>query len=181
MGSAQHPAYSHPKMLGHCFDNIYHQGQFIGDLPAWGKNLTEVQTKRVYDQEYEELIAQIKNSLDLSLQGMVYQMIPMLLLNPEIVLPPKEFREQEGLPEVPPGHIAQPRYFMFDGAQGLVDISWEQRVPLIQLDDMDKDPLYNQYPYQEANDYDDDEEEMEIDDRMPGNAGDAHMATPTGT
>ena len=47
---------------------------------------------------------------------------------------------------------------MFDSAQGLLDISWEQRVPLIQLDDVDKDPLYNQYPYQEADDYDDEEE-----------------------
>ena len=180
MGSAQHPAYGHPKMLGHCFDNVYHQGWFIGDLPAWDKNPTETQTKRVYDQEYEELIAQIKNSLDLSLQGTVYHMIPTSLLNLEIVLPPKEFRELEGLPEVPPGHIPQPRYFMFDGAQGLVDISWEQRVPLIQPDDMDKDLFYNQYLYQEADDYDD-KEEMEIDDRMLGNAKDAHMGTPTGT
>ena len=108
MGSVQHPAYSHPKMLGHCFDNVYHQGQFIGDLPARGKNPTEAQTKRVYDQEYKESIARIKNSLDLSLQGMAYQMIPTSLLNPEIVLPLKEFREREGLPEVPLGRIPQP-------------------------------------------------------------------------
>ena len=46
---------------------------------------------------------------------------------------------------------------------------------------MDKDPLYNQYPYQEVDDYDDEEEEMEIDDQIPGNAGDACMATPTST
>ena len=91
MGSVQHPAYGHPKMLGHCFDNICHQGQFIRDLPAQGKNLTEAQTKQVYDQKYEELIARVENSLDLSLQGMAYQMIPMSLLNPEIVLPLKEF------------------------------------------------------------------------------------------
>ena len=52
---------------------------------------------------------------------------------------------------------------------------------MIQLDDVDKNPLYNQYPYQEVDDYDDEEEEMEIDDRMPGNARDACMATPTGT
>ena len=57
--------------------------------------------KQVYDQEYEELIARVENSLDLSLQGMAYQMIPMSLLNPEVVLPPKEFREREGLPESP--------------------------------------------------------------------------------
>ena len=70
---------------------------------------------------------------------------------------------------------------MFDGAQGLVDISWEQWVPLIQPDDVDKDPLYNQYPYQEVDDYDDEEEEMEMDDWMLGNAGDACMAPPTST
>ena len=40
MGSAQHPVYAHPKMLGCCFDNVYHQGHFIGDLLAWGKNPT---------------------------------------------------------------------------------------------------------------------------------------------
>ena len=107
MGSVQHPAYGHPKMLGHCFDNVYHQGRFIGDLPAWGKNPTEVQTKRVYEQEYEELIARIENSLDLSLQGTAYQMIPTSLLNLEIVLPLKVFQEQVGLPEGPPGHVPQ--------------------------------------------------------------------------
>ena len=37
LGNAQHPTYAHPKLLGWCFDNIYHQGQFIGDLPAQGK------------------------------------------------------------------------------------------------------------------------------------------------
>ena len=126
MGSTQHPAYGHPKMLRRCFDNIYHQGRFIGDLPSRGKNPTEAQTKRVYDQEYEELITRIENSLDLSLQGMAYQMIPMSLLNPEIVLPPKVFQKREGMPEVPPGCIPQPQSYTFDGAQGLVDLSGEQ-------------------------------------------------------
>ena len=141
-----------------------------------GKNPTEVQTKKIYDQEYKEVIARIENSLDLFLQGMAYQMILMSLLNPEIVLPPKVFREREGLPEVPPGHIPQPRDYMFDGTQGLVDLSWEQRVLVIQQDDIDKNPLYNQYPYQEADNYNDEGEEMEVDDRMPGNAGDACVA-----
>ena len=108
-------------------------------------------------------------------------MVPTSLLNLEIVLPPKVFWEQRGLPEVPLGRMPQPRYYMFDGAQGLIDLSWEQRVPVIQQDDIDKNPLYNQYPYQEADDYDDKEEGMEVDDRMPGNAGDACMAAPTST
>ena len=108
-------------------------------------------------------------------------MVPTSLLNPEIVLPPKTFWEQWGLPEVPPGFRPQPQDYVFDGAQGLVDLSWEQWVPLIQQDDIDKNPLYNHYLYQEADDYDEEEEEMEIDNRMLGNAGDACVAAPTGT
>ena len=45
MGSAEHPAFTHPKILGQSYDNVYHQGRFIGDLPARGKNPTEAQTK----------------------------------------------------------------------------------------------------------------------------------------
>ena len=112
---------------------------------------------------------------------MVYPMVLTSLLNPEIVLPPKTFWEQQDLPEIPLGHMPQPQDYMFDGIQGLVDLSWEPWVPLMQQDDIDKNLLYNQYLYQEADDYDDEEEEMEIDDRMPGNARDACVAGPTGT
>ena len=80
-------------MLGCCFDNVYYQGHFIGDLLAWGKNPTRVQTKKIYDQECKEVIAQITNSLDLSLQGTAYQMILTSLLNLEIVLPLKVYWE----------------------------------------------------------------------------------------
>ena len=73
------------------------------------------------------------------------------------------------------------RDYEFDGTQGLVDLSWTQQVPLIQQDDIDKNLLYNQYPYQEADDYNDDEEDMEIDIWMPDNAGGVHMAAPTST
>ena len=178
MGSAQHPVFAHPKMLGRCCDNIYHQGHFIGDLPAQGKNPTEAQMKKIYYQEYEEVVAWIENSLDLSHQGMVYPTVPTPLLNLEIVLPLRVFQERCGLPEVLPGHVPQPKDYMFDGA---ISVSWEQWVPPIQPDDIDKDLLYNQYPYQQVDEYDDDEEELEVDNRMPGNARDACMAAPTGT
>ena len=181
MGSARHPIYAHPKMLGWCFDNVYHQGCLIRDLPACGRNLTKAQTKKIYDQEYEEVIARIENSLDLSLQSTVYSMVLISLLNAEIVLPPKTFQERQGLTEVPPGHMPQPHDYVFDSTQGLVNVSWLQRVPPIQPDNIDKNLLYNQYPYQEADDYDDDEEDMEVDDRMPGNAGDACVAVSTST
>ena len=45
LGSAQNPAYAHPKLLRRCYDNVYHNGRLIGDLPARGKPPTEDQTK----------------------------------------------------------------------------------------------------------------------------------------
>ena len=97
-------------------------------------------------------------------------MVLTSLLNPDIVLPPKTFREWQELPEAPPGRMPSALgLYILEGAKGLMDLSWEQRVPLIQQDDIDKNPLYNQYPYQD--DYDDEEEDMEIDDQMLGNAG----------
>ena len=57
LGNTQHPTYAHPKLLGQCFDNIYHQERFIGDLPAWGKLPSKEQTQKIYNQEYKEVVA----------------------------------------------------------------------------------------------------------------------------
>ena len=43
LGNTQNPAYAHPKLLRHCYDNVYYNGWFIGDLPARGKPPTEEQ------------------------------------------------------------------------------------------------------------------------------------------
>ena len=66
LGSAQHLIYAHQKLLGQCYDNVCHQGQLISDLPAHGKPPTKDQTQKIYYQEYEEVVAQIENTLDLS-------------------------------------------------------------------------------------------------------------------
>ena len=55
----------HPKLLGRCFDNDYHQGQLIGDLLARGKPPSKEHTQKIYNQEYNEIVSQIKNTLDL--------------------------------------------------------------------------------------------------------------------
>ena len=70
--------------------------------------------------------------------------------------------------------------YELDGTCGLVDLSWSQQTLQVQLDDIDKDPKYSQYPYQDA-EYEDEEEDMEVDDRALGKAGGACMATPTST
>ena len=183
LGSAQNLVYAHPKLLGRCYDNIYHNGQFIGNLLARGKPPTEEQTKKIYNQEYEEVVARIEHTLNLMDESPSYSMIPTSLVNPGIVLPHKLFRECRGFPEIPPGRTPEPREFKIKGAWGLVDLDWSQRTPTLQPEDVDRDPQFNQYPYQEGDDYDydDDEEEMEVESRPSGGAGDARMAPPTNT
>ena len=181
LGNAQHLTYAHPKLLGRCFDNVYHQGWLIGDLPARGKLPTKEQTQKIYNQEYEEVVAWIENTLDLTDKSPTYPLVPTSLRNPEIVLHPRLFREQRGLPELPPSHMPEPREYELDGARGLIDLSWSQQAPQMQPDDIDRDPRYSQYPYQEADKYEEDEEDMEVDERVPGKTGSARMAAPTST
>ena len=181
LGNLQRLTYTHPKLLGRCYNNVYHQGRFIGDLLAQGKLPMEEQTQKIYNQEYEEVVAWFENTLDLSDESPSYQMVPTSLINPDIILPTRLYKAQHGLTEHPPSHMPEPQEFNVDGTRGLVDLSWDQRVEPIQLDDIDKDPRYNQYPYQEADEYEEDEGEMEVDDQTPGNAGGTRMAAPTST
>ena len=37
-----------------------------------------------------------------------------------------------------------------DGAWGLVDLDWSQRMPIFHLDDIDHDPWFSHYPFQEG-------------------------------
>ena len=69
-----------------------------------------------------------------------------------------------------------------DGAWGLVDLDWSQHTPIFHPDDIDRDPRFSQYPFQEGYDYDDNEEEdMEVESQLLGGAGDASMAPLTNT
>ena len=181
LGNAQQPTYAHPKLLGRCFDNVYHQGWFIGDLPARGKLPSKKQIQKIYNQEYEEVVAQIENTLDLTNESPTYPLVPTSLHNLEIVLHLRLFREQCGLLELPPSHMPEPWEYELDGARGLIDLSWSQQAPQMVTDDIDKDPRYSQYLYQEANDYEEEEETMEVDEQVPGKTGSARMAAPTST
>ena len=140
LGNAQNPAYAHPKLLGCCYDNVYYNGRFMGDLPARGKLPTEEQSKKVYTQEYQEVVARIENSFDLTEESPSYSVAPTSLVNPDIVLPHRLFWECRGLPEIPPDQNPEPREYEMDGAWGLVDLDWSQGMPIFQLDDIDRDP-----------------------------------------
>ena len=181
LGNAQNPAYAHPKLLGRCYDNVYYNGWFIGDLLARGKLPTEEQSKKVYTQEYQEVIARIENSIDLTEESPSYPVVPTSLVNPDIVLPHNLFLERRGLPEIPPGRNPEPREYEMDGVQGLIDLDWSQCTPIFHSDDIDHDPRFTQYPFQEGDNLDDDDEEMEVESRPLGGAGDASMVPPTNT
>ena len=181
LGNAQNPAYAHPKLLACCFDNVYFCGQIIGDLPVRGRAPhSEERTKLIYDQEYEELAHRLENMLDLTLESPTYSMVPTSLVNPDIVLPHHEFRKRRGLPELPPGCGPEQREYSMDGARGLIDLDWSQWTPIFHLDDIDRDPCFNQYPYPNDDlDYDDDEEiETDYQNAPLGGATDSHVATP---
>ena len=179
LGSAQNPALAHPKLLGRCYDNVYHNGHFIGDLPMRGRPLMEEHTKKIYDQEYEEVVGQIENFVDLTNESPSFSVFPTCLINPDIILPSKLFQERRGFPEIPPRRGELPREYEMDGARGLVDLAWSERTPIFHPDDVDRDPCFNQYPYQEEEDYD--EEDMETDTQPSGGAGDAPMGPLTHT
>ena len=151
LGNAQNPAFAHPKLLGHCYDNVYY------NLPVRGKPPTEDQSKKIYTQEYQEVVTRIENIIDLMEESPSYSIVPTSLVNPDIVLPHSLFQEHRGLLEIPPGHNSEPREYEMDGAWGLVDLDWSQRMPIFHLDDIDRDPRFNQYPFQEGDDYEDDD------------------------
>ena len=136
----------------------------------------------MYTQEYQEVVAQIENSLDLTEESPSYSVVPTSLVNPDIVLPHSLFRECRGLPEIPPGRNPEPREYKMDGARGLVDLDWSQHMPIFHPDDIDSDPRFTQYPFQEGDNLDDDDEqEMEVEGWLSGGAGDASMAPPSNT
>ena len=181
LGNTQNPAYAHPKLLACCFDNVYFCRRIIGDLLARGRAPhSEERTKLIYAQEYEELVHQLENMLDLTLESPSYSMVLTSLVNPDIVLLHHEFWKCRGLPKLPPGRGPEQREYSMDRARGLVDLDWSQRTPIFHPDDIDRDPCFNQYPYPDDDlDYDD-EEEMETDyqNAPPGGTSDARVATP---
>ena len=182
LGNAQNPAFAHPKLLGRCYDNIYFSGRLIGDLPARGRPPIEEQSMKVYTQEYQEVVARVENSIDLTEESPWYSIVPTSLINLDIVLPHSLFRECRGLPEIPPGRNSEPREYEMDRVWGLIDLDWSQRTPIFHPDDIDRDPQFTQYPFQEGDDLDDyNKEEMEVESWPSGGAGDASMAPLSNT
>ena len=123
------------------------------------------------------MVARVENSIDLAEESPSYSVVPTSLINPDIILPHSLFWEHRGLPEIPPGRNLEPREYEMDGVQGLIDLDWSQWTPIFHPDDIDRDPRFTQYSFQEGDDLDDyDEEEMEVESHLSGRACDTSMA-----
>ena len=175
LGMANSRTFAHPRLLSRCYDNVYHQGRFIGKLLARGKPPTKDNTWDIYDQEYGEVVSRIKDSLDLDrLSNREFQVpfwpIPCSLKNLDIILHPEKIAERQNLPPLTAGRVKPAREYEVDGAVGSVDVSWSQRIPGIVEDAIDKDPRYNQYPYQEGDELEE-EEDMDVEEATATDTG----------
>ena len=99
------------------------------------------QTQKIYNQEYEEVVAQIKNTLNLSDESPVISDGAHLPLTTRKLYSLLLCSGNNGVSLEPPlSCMPEPGNLTLDGARALVDLSWSQRAPQVQPDDIDKDP-----------------------------------------
>ena len=55
LGDAMHPTYRHPKTLARAYDQVYYEGQEMGNLPLRGKKTAD-QSAVVYRAEYAQIV-----------------------------------------------------------------------------------------------------------------------------
>ena len=83
---------------------------------------------------------------------------------------PDEFATRQSIPPPAPGRVRPAQDYNVDGIISSVNVSWTQRIPGIVEDAIDKDPHYNQYPYQEGNE-EDYVEDMDVEEPTVPDAG----------
>ena len=155
LGDARDPTYAHPLVLGHYFDQVYHQGRFPGELPKrWLGQATEV-TKELYDREMSEVCDRLRSFNNPNFRNCKV-LPPTSLVNPEIILDLTEYQQilamKSGITRDP---IHEPvALFEADGAQARVDIVPGTPIPARSHDDpdnVDYELLYGVYYDDEGN------------------------------
>ena len=164
LGDARDPTYAHPLVLGHYFDQVYHQGWFPGELPKRRPGQATEITQERYDWEMAEILDRLRSFDDPNFRSSKI-LPPTSLVNPEIILPPAEYRQilsmKSGIARDP---IHKPvATFKSDGAQARVDIAPSTPIPARTHDDLDN------VDYESLGVYYDDEGNLipEYEDEMP--------------
>ena len=151
VGDAMHPAYRHPKSLAQAYDQVYYEGQEIGNLPLRGKKTAD-QSAAVYRAEYTQIVHRFSTLVRIDCEKFARPM-PTSLVHPEMVYPAKKY-ESYCLKVPETGPVAQYELisnYQMDGLQPRIDLRPGTEIPIYPEDEVDADPRFNEYPpYEEV-------------------------------
>ena len=173
LGDARDPTYAHPLALGQYFDQVYHQGRFLGDLPKRRPGQAKEITQEVYNREVDEICAWLRSFDDAGFRN-CRVLPPTSLRNPEIILEPVEYQQILAMKAGISKDLILPLVAEFetDGAQGRVDLA--PGIPLPERpredpDNVDYESLYGVYYDDDGNLIPEYEDEIPaLEDTTPG-------------
>ena len=146
LGDAMHPAYGHPKMLARAYDQVYNEGQEMGNLPLRGKKTAD-QSAAVYRAEYAQIVHCFSTLTRIDCEKFVRPM-PTSLVRPEMVFPDKKY-EVYCLKASESGPVVQYELtsdYKMDGLQPRIDLRLGTEIPIYPEDKVGTEPRFNEYP-----------------------------------
>ena len=141
-----HPAYGHPKTLARAYDQVYHEGWEIGNLPLRGKKTAD-QSEVVYRAEYAQIIHRFSTLTRIDSEKFVRPM-PTSLVRLEMIYPGKKY-EAYCLKATESGPVVQYEPisdYQMDGLQPRIDLRPGTEIPVYPEDEVDADAHFNEYP-----------------------------------
>ena len=130
LGDAMHPTYRHPKSLARAYDQVYYEGQEIGNLPLRGKKTAD-QSVAVYRVEYAQIVHCFSTLARIDCEKFARPM-PTSLVHPEMVYPSKKY-ESYCLKVPESGPVAQYEPisdYQMDGLQPRIDLRPGTEIPI---------------------------------------------------
>ena len=146
LGDAMHPAYGHPKTLARAYDQVYYEGQEMGNRPLRGRKTAD-QSAAVYRAEYTQIVHRFSTLTRIDCEKFV-RPLPTSLVHPEMVFPGKKY-EAYCLKASESGPVVQyepTSDYMMDGLQSRIDLRPGTEIPIYPEDEVDADPRFNKYP-----------------------------------
>ena len=143
---AMHPTYGHPKTLVRAYDQVYHEGREIGNLPLRGKKTAD-QSEVVYREEYAQIVHRFSTLTRIDSEKFVRPM-PTSLVPPEMIYPGKKY-EAYCLTAMESGPVVQYEPisdYQMDGLQPRIDLRPGTEIPIYPEDEVDANAHFNEYP-----------------------------------
>ena len=139
-----HPAYGHPKRLARAYDQVYYEGQEMGNLPLRGKKTAD-QSAGVYRAEYTQIIHRFSTLMWIDCEKFV-RPLPTSLVHPEMVFPGKKYEAYclKASESEPVAQYELTSDYKMDGLQPRIDLRPDTEIPVYPEDEVDTDPRFNE-------------------------------------